>query len=111
MRNKLINVLIQANEECEMCEKLQPYPCDGCKYQTFDRRIHGCIFEKFADAIIESDLLKDDKVYEPKLNCIDYGLKRYECSNCGREVTGCNYCPQCGVRVKEVKIKELQDND
>ena len=57
LRDKLIDILVKVNKECDLLESVQPYPCEGCKYRNVDRRIHGCIFEKFADAIIESGLV------------------------------------------------------
>lgn len=35
----------------------------------------------------------------PKYNSTTNGLNRYECPMCGKEVTGCNYCPNCGATV------------
>lgn len=35
----------------------------------------------------------------PKYNSTTNGLDRYECPMCGKEVTGCNYCPNCGATV------------
>ena len=35
----------------------------------------------------------------PKYNSTTDGLNRYECPMCGKEVTGCNYCPNCGATV------------
>ena len=55
-RNKLIEILVKTDKECEYLEQRQKYPCEGCKYVTHDRRIHGCIFERYADAIINSRL-------------------------------------------------------
>ena len=59
MRDKLIDILIKADKECEYLERHQQYPCEGCKYRTLDRSIRGCIFDRYADAIIESGLFCD----------------------------------------------------
>ena len=34
----------------------------------------------------------------PKYNSTTHGMNRYECPECGKEVTGCNYCPNCGAK-------------
>ena len=34
----------------------------------------------------------------PKYNSTTNGLCRYECPMCGKEITGCNYCPNCGAK-------------
>ena len=50
---------------------------------------------KAADAIIESGLLKDEKVYQ-------YVNGNY-CSKCNHFLSfkGYNYCPTCGAKLKE----------
>ena len=35
---------------------------------------------------------------KPIYNSTTNGLDRYECSKCGKEVTRCNYCPNCGAK-------------
>ena len=59
MRDKLIDILLKAYRECRYLEQEQEYPCEGCRYRTLDRRIRGCIFDRYADAIIESGLFCD----------------------------------------------------
>ena len=34
----------------------------------------------------------------PKYNSTTDGMNRYECPECGKEITGCNYCPNCGAK-------------
>lgn len=63
MRDKLIEILVKTHRECDYLEQKHPYPCEGCKYKTLDRRIRGCIFDRFADAIIESGLLRDTELF------------------------------------------------
>lgn len=60
IRDKLIDVLLKAHRECIFLEQEQPYPCEGCKYCTIDRSIRGCIFDRYADAIIESGIFCDN---------------------------------------------------
>ena len=97
IRDRLIDVLIKTDRECQYLEQEQPYPCDGCKYEHLDRRIRGCIFDRYADAIIESGLLKDDKVYK-------YVNGNY-CEKCGHFLSfrGYDYCPTCGCKLKETR--------
>lgn len=59
LRDKLINILIRTHKECDYLEQNQEYPCTGCKYSNFDRSIHGCIFERYADAVLDSGLFCD----------------------------------------------------
>ena len=58
-RDKLIDILLKADRECLYLEQEQLYPCEGCKYRTLDRSIRGCIFDRYADAIIESGIFCD----------------------------------------------------
>ena len=60
IRDKLIDVLLKAHRECIFLEQEQPYPCEGCEYRTLDRSIRGCIFDRYADAIIESGIFCDN---------------------------------------------------
>ena len=108
LRDRLIDILIQADKECDSNERYPKYPCEGCKYIAFDRNIHGCIFEKYADAIIESNLIKDDKVYKPiKKEDPFTHANNYWCSACetfiGSGIYGATtrYCPKCGKKIKE----------
>lgn len=60
IRDKLIDVLLKAHRECIFLEREQPYPCEGCKYCTLDRSVRGCIFDRYADAIIERGIFCDN---------------------------------------------------
>ena len=91
-RDKLIDILIKTHGECVHLEQEQPYPCEGCKYRTLDRRIRGCIFDRYADAIIESGLVQKDtqKLVCPKckgnvevLSCPIMG-RDFLCVKCGQ---------------------------
>jgi hypothetical protein len=69
-----------------------PHSCDKCP--------HGNCEGKLADALIESGLIVQE--CNAKFNGISKdAYRRYECSVCGCEVTGCNYCPKCGRKVKK----------
>ena len=99
-RDELIEILIKADRECRHLEQEQPYPCEGCEYRTLDRSIRGCIFDRYADAIIESGLLNDDKVYK-------YVNGNY-CEKCGHFLSfrGYDYCPTCGCKLKDTKYEK-----
>lgn len=103
MRDKLVEIMVNVHREC-LAEGTY---CCYCDYNKYDGRI--CYKYWMADAIIESGLLKDDKVYKPnnKKDYIDEERDIYNwqiiCSKCGYDLTrDCNnYCPHCGAKLKE----------
>lgn len=88
-RDKLVQIMQDIHQEC-LSEGTY---CCYCDYNKYDNRI--CWKYWMADAIIESGLLKDEKVYQ-------YVNGNY-CSKCNHFLSfkGYNYCPTCGAKLKE----------
>ena len=89
MREKLFEIIDRVQQNCA---HEGTYCCD-CDYNGYDS--NSCWKYKIVDAIIESDLLKDDKVYK-------YVNGNY-CEKCGHFLSfrGYDYCPTCGCKLKE----------
>jgi hypothetical protein len=61
----------------------------------------GCVKTLAKDAL---ELLKEQEPIKPDkekiMDCFSYFVEVYHCGKCGKDVTGCNYCPNCGRKVK-----------
>ena len=91
IRDKLLAVILKAEEDFSETNK-----------PVLD------IYKYVADAIVESGLLKDDKVYKPiKKEDPFTHANNYWCSACetfiGSGIYGATtrYCPKCGKKIKE----------
>ncbi len=83
MRNKLIDILNGILK-------------DNFDYVPLDKTI------KIADALLENDLIKDDKVYKTEIANRMCTMRR--CTKCNGEflsIAGYNNCPKCGAKIRE----------
>lgn len=98
MKEKLVEIIDNVQK---YCSHEGTYCCD-CKYGTLDG--NTCWKHKVADAIIESDLLKDETVYSVVEQEIT--IPQVACPKCGYFVgpsfdfISYSYCPGCGVKLK-----------
>ena len=112
-RKKLFEIIDGVQKYCEVDGT---YCCD-CEHSGHDSE--SCWKYKIADAIIESGLLKDEKVHKPiykyEENIEVDGKTKWTayCSKCGEWLTDIfiaknkkdfdNYCPNCGAKLKELQ--------
>lgn len=98
MREKLFEIIDSVQKYCAADGT---YCCD-CEYNGYDNE--SCWKYKIADDIINSKLLKDDKIYEVVEHEIT--IPQVACSNCGYlvgpslDIISYLHCPNCGVKLK-----------
>lgn len=75
--------------------------CDECPYNGCRPDNMGGCTQLYRDAL---ELLKAQEPIEPYKETImdDFSCfaEVYYCGRCGEDVTECNYCPNCGKKVK-----------
>lgn len=77
--------------------------CFKCPYREIGHQPPDCldncmILQDAVELLKEQEPIKPDK--EKIMDCFSYFVEVYHCGKCGKDVTGCNYCPSCGRKVK-----------